>query len=324
MPHDIPCNLPRRRGGSALLRLATGLTLAASLCAGGCQPPRQTPVVIFLDGASHFTAGRSVRHGLRLAGYEGDFQNFVWTSFLGWGADHLVVARSKGKANSLARRITRIREHVPDGEIYLMGLSAGTAVVLNALEQLPADVDVDSVVLFSSSVSADRDLSAALRHVRKKLYATSSKEDLILRSVAITADGRRSAPAGRTGFRIPRFLPYGERSIYAKVVNLHWKPAYVAVGWTGGHVSATTSKFVRSVIAPRILSQQPFPLDRPLIQSAEPADAALNQTPGERDSHGLIRRPHPTACPYGGNLAGMFSSDLADEEDDLVKPTAGS
>jgi pimeloyl-ACP methyl ester carboxylesterase len=290
MPHDIAWNLLRRPSESAVLRFATGLILAASLCAGGCQAPKQTPVVIFLDGASHFTAGTSVRQGLRLAGYEGDFQNFVWTSFLGWGADHLVVARSKGKAKSLARRIARIRERVPDGEIHIMGLSAGTAVVLNALEQLPAGVDVDSVVLFSSSVSADRDLSPALRHVRGKLYATSSKGDLILRSVVITADGRRAPPAGRTGFRIPRSLPYAERAVYEKVVNLHWKPAYVAFGWNGGHVSATTSKFVRCIIAPRILSRHSFPLDRPLIQSAEPRDAALNHAPQERDSHGLFKR----------------------------------
>ncbi|UCG16903.1 MAG: hypothetical protein JSV19_02480 [Phycisphaerales bacterium] len=256
-------------------------------------------MVIFLDGASHFTAGGSVRRGLRSAGYEGDFQTFVWTSFLGWGTDHLVVARSKGKADSLAKRVAQIRERVPDGQIHLMGLSAGTAIVLNALERLPAGVDVDSVVLFSSSVSADRDLSPALRHVRKKLYATSSKEDLILRSVAITADGRRGPPAGRTGFRVPRSLPYGERAIYAKVVNLHWRPAYSAFGWNGGHVSATAPEFVRSVIAPRILSQQPFPLDRPLIQPEEPPGAARNQPQRERESDGLIKGAHQAADAGG-------------------------
>jgi hypothetical protein len=56
---------------------------------------------------------------------------------------------------------------------------------------------------------------------------------------------------------------------YNKVVNLNWKPAYVAFGWDGGHVSATNAEFVRAVIAPRIMSPEPFPLDRPLLNASE-------------------------------------------------------
>jgi pimeloyl-ACP methyl ester carboxylesterase len=244
------------------------MLLATAMLSGttGCGATElETPVVIFLDGAGNLTAGGSVRRGLEHAGYDGTFQTFVWTSFLGWGADHFLVTKSSIHAEELAERIARIRERDPGGQISLMGLSAGTAVVLNALEELPPGVQVDKVVLFSSSVSANRNLSPALDHVRGAMYATTSRNDLILSSLVVTADGRNTSAAGRTGFRIPSGLSSRDRDNYRKVVHLNWKPGYVAFGWDGGHVSATNSEFVRAVIAPRIMSDEQFPLDRPLL-----------------------------------------------------------
>ncbi|MBN1514777.1 MAG: hypothetical protein JXB13_22385 [Phycisphaerae bacterium] len=210
-----------------------------------------------------------MRKGLRSAGYDGQFQNYLWTSFLGWGTDHLLVARSGLMAQGLADRIERLRRDYPDGEIHAMGLSAGTAVILDALARLPEGADVDTVVLFSSSVHANRDLTPALAHVRRTLYSTCSRHDLILSSLVITADGETGPAAGRTGFRIPPNLPKSERSAYAKVVNLPWMPNYAAYGWNGGHVAATRAEFVKHVIAPRVLSRGPFPLDRPMLISED-------------------------------------------------------
>ncbi len=259
-----------------LERSAASATLLPLLALGALLPGTagcgahelETPVVIFLDGASHFSAGGSVRRGMELAGFEGHVQTFVWTSFLGWGADHLLVAQSKLHAQELADRVTRTRAHNPRGEIHLMGLSAGTAVLLNALELLPPGVEVDKVVLFSSSVSANRDLVPALRHVHDTLYATTSRSDLILGSLVVTADGHHTTAAGRAGFRVPPQMSSRDRLEYNKVVHLNWKPAYVAFGWDGGHVSATNAEFVRAVIAPRIMSSESFPLDRPLLHAA--------------------------------------------------------
>jgi pimeloyl-ACP methyl ester carboxylesterase len=236
-------------------------------------------MVIFLDGAGHFTAGGNVKKGLRLAGYDGQFKTYVWTSFLGWGADHLLVAGSSLKAKGLADRIEQFRREHPDGDIHVMGLSAGTAVVLNALERLPEGTEVDTVVLFSSSVHANRDLTPALQHVRRALYATCSRYDLILGSLVITADGATGSPAGRTGFRIPPGVPKEKRVAYAKLVNLSWTPNYVAYGWNGGHVAATKAEFVKHVIAPRVMTPDLFPLDRPLLL---PQDVARARDPQPR------------------------------------------
>jgi pimeloyl-ACP methyl ester carboxylesterase len=256
-----------------VIRLAIALSLVPgmALC-GGCGSSVRSPLVIFLDGAGHYTAGGSVKTGLREAGYKGAFETYVWSSFLLWGADHFVAARSSHKAQALADHITRARRVCPKGRIHVMGLSAGTALVVSALERLPEDVEVDTVVLFESSVSAERNLLPALRHVRGRLYATCSRGDVILAALPVNADGGSGPPAGRTGFRVPHGLTPAQRAAYAKVVNIPWKPNYVAFGWNGGHVPSTSSEFVRCVIAPRVLSPEPFPLDRPLGSAAAESD----------------------------------------------------
>jgi len=262
---------------ACLAIMAWGLLAGPVAMAGCAAPSRPSSIVIFLDGAGHFTAGGNVRKGLRSAGFDGQFQNYIWTSFLGWGTDHLLVARSGLKAQGLADRIERLRQEYPDGEIHVMGLSAGTAVILNALERLPEGIDVDTVVLFSSSVHAGRDLTPALEHVRRRLYATCSRHDLILGSlVVITADGETGSPDRKSTRRIPPTVPQGRRSAYSKVVNLPWLPNYVAYGWNGGHVAATRADFVKHVIAPRVLRPGSFPLDRPL---RIPEEGTAAQTP---------------------------------------------
>ncbi|GAG46034.1 unnamed protein product, partial [marine sediment metagenome] len=112
-----------------------------------------TPIVIFLDGAGHFGYAGKVKRGLRQGGYGGRFESFVWTSLLGPGVDHLLVARAGGRAAGLARKIERIRASDGTGPIHLIGLSSGTAVVVAALQRLDDGVMVDNVVLLSSSIS---------------------------------------------------------------------------------------------------------------------------------------------------------------------------
>jgi hypothetical protein len=218
--------------------ICLGIALA---CTAGCRPATRSPLVMFLDGAGHFGAGYSVRSGLERGGYIGAFEVFNWSSFLGPGADHLVVARSKGKAHQLSQRIKDARARFPNGKIYVMGLSAGTALIVSALEDLPKGVHVDGVVLFSSSVSSQRNLAAALRHVDGRFYATYSPHDVILSGLAINADGGEGPPAGLTGFVLPRKLEWDDKPQYAKVVNVPWQPSYVGFGWHGGHVQVTTS-----------------------------------------------------------------------------------
>lgn len=243
------------------LALIIGLIMGT----GGCSRSTNGPVTIFLDGAGWFGSSGSVESGLRDAGDKGEFETFVWSSGLGAAHDHLVVANSKSLGKRLARKIEKYRERGNDARINLIALSAGTSVVLNALEQLKPGVSVDNVVLLSSSASERRDLTHIMHHVRGRLYATCSRNDGILPTIMTNADHKGGEPAGISGFKPPRKHNAAAHAAYERVVNLPWKPAYLAYDWDGGHTAATNRKFIATVIGPRILSDEPFPADRPVV-----------------------------------------------------------
>ncbi|MFH1419284.1 MAG: alpha/beta hydrolase [Planctomycetota bacterium] len=252
----------RRKGPCGSGARTAPAALVCLLFAGGCAEPKQGPVVFYLDGAGWYSSADSVKQGLRDAGYEGEFSTFSWSAYLGPAHDHFVNASSKGIARRLAGRIEKARRDDPGGRITVMGLSAGTVVVLGALEVLPQGVQVDDVVLLSSSASSQHDLTRAMGRVRRNLYATCSPHDGILGGMVINADGKPGPPAGRVGFRMPRKRDDKTKAAYDRVINLQWRPTYLAFDWDGGHTSVTNRKLVASVIAPRLFSEEPFPLDR--------------------------------------------------------------
>ena len=255
----------------AIMTRSLFIVVALVFCAtgAGCGRPESGPTVIFLDGAGWYASSGGVESGLRQAGYTGRFETFSWSAFLGPAHDHFVNANSRGVGRRLARRIEAQRKLDPESSIHLMGLSAGTAVVLRALEELPKNVQVDSVVLFSASVSSQHNLTRAMAHVKGRLYATASTHDAILAGLPANADGHGGAPAGRVGFRLPTAASAQTVEAYNRVVVLPWQPSYLGFGWTGSHTSVTDGRFVGTVIAPRILSPAPFPLDRSVVSRAE-------------------------------------------------------
>jgi hypothetical protein len=101
-----------------------------------------------------------------------------------------------------------------------------------------------------------------MQHVRRNLYATCSPHDAILATLAVNADGESGPPAGRVGFRLPKQAGSNVEAAYSRVINLPWEPAYLAFDWSGGHTAVTNRQMIASVIAPRILSSEPYPLDR--------------------------------------------------------------
>ena len=247
-------------------RLCAGLSLwIGLLCVTGCASttsPTGGPTVIVVDGAGWAGSERGVRAGLRAAGFRGHVETFSWSTLLGPLPDHLLVGRKERKGQELAKRIQDHRATQPPADLHLMGLSAGSAVIVFALENLPPDVKVDNVVFFAPSISAEHDLSTAMERVRGCLYATSSPQDGILAGLRVNADGQPGPPAGLHGLRVPsRVRRY---DLYARVVNLSWRPAYDHLGWNGSHTGATGRQFVQEVIAPRILSRGARPLDQPI------------------------------------------------------------
>ena len=168
------------------LRWLTGVFVGlVGLFASGCASPSVTEGgarVIFLDGAGWSGSHQRVRAGMRAAGYRGRVEDYPWSSLLGPGPDHFLVARKKAKGRQLAERIEKIRAEHPDDPIHLMGLSAGTAVVVFALEQLPPGMYVDHVVLFSPSMSDQTSIDT--------IVTTIEDEQDIQHTLAELADAR--------------------------------------------------------------------------------------------------------------------------------------
>lgn len=242
--------------------LWTGLGLG--LLAGCAAPTSNGHGIIFgCDGSGAGPVikwGPSARRGIVKSGYKGLFGPFRWQTGLGVAADHASpVAYKRAMARKLADRVAAHREAFPNDPVYLAGLSAGCAVVVYALEELPASVSVDQVFLLSSSVSAEYDLTRALDHVRGRLYATTSPHDAVLKNLVTmvgTADREAAGTAisGLSGFRLPATAREPTRALYqAKVVNIAWKPEFAQYGHHGGHTDVVAEGFVAKYLGPLVV-----------------------------------------------------------------------
>jgi hypothetical protein len=243
----------------------TGLLAALSYPAAGQSPAVDDDHpgrVFYVDGAGgggvlvNWSPG--VHDGLRQAGFDGTFHEFIWQTGLGIGLDHASsVAYKRSKARELAAEITAYRQTDPDGPIDIIALSAGTAVATYALEALPLACAVDDVVFLSSSLSAHYDLTAALRRVRGSLCVFASPNDAMLGllvPLAGTADRRfcGNAVAGLMGFELPAGGNTESVRLYKKVETVFWKPDFASWGYRGGHTDVTSVGFVCKYVAPAV------------------------------------------------------------------------
>jgi pimeloyl-ACP methyl ester carboxylesterase len=256
---------------SIWIRVALGTLACVGLAGTGCVSSQPTftgaSAVFYCGGAGEDGVlanwGRGVKEGLLAAGYTGTFEEYHWETGLGVIADQEENVKAKrARATKMAQQIVAYESQCPDSPVTLMGLSAGTAIVIYALEALPAANQVDTVVMLSSSVSADYDLTQALRHVRGDMYVTTAPNDAVLADLAPafgTADrkyvGREIA--GLEGFRMPPDADLETRRLYAKIMNLAWDPVLDQFGDYGGHTDTAKPGFVQHVIAPLVMREGP-------------------------------------------------------------------
>lgn len=258
-----------RCGGARATRFLGGALLA--LGAVGCAP-RPTPysghgAIFYCDGAGGGSAVRNwgvdVRKGLTAAGFNGSFEEYDWETGLGMVADEDEAVRAKrAQAAHVARNISRYQARFPDAPVNVIGFSAGTAIAVYAVEALPADSQIDTLVMLSSSLSSAYDLSKALRHVRGDVYVTTSPKDEMLGELAPifgTADRKFVGKniGGIRGFYLPPDADAQTRRLYSKIVLLAWRPGWDKLGEEGQHAGTTAPAFIQHVIAPLLLREGP-------------------------------------------------------------------
>ncbi len=255
-------------------RMTTLVLMLSAAFGGGCSQLAATGQdysshgdVFYLDGAGGggllSNWGRGVKSGLEMAGFNGKFVEPHWETGMGVFADQVASDEYKRqKAGEVAAQIRDAKAKYPDAPITLMGLSAGTAVAVFTLEALPANCQVDNVVLLGASIGDDYDLTRALQHVSGRMYVFTSENDAVLNfAVPMAGTADREAgnvpSAGLGGFVLPPMHSPQTRRLYSKITNIAWRAEFERDGDWGGHTDTTEPRFVRDYIAPLVIQEGP-------------------------------------------------------------------
>jgi hypothetical protein len=246
------------------------LTLLITLA--GCQGPAAPPTLseqlspgstylLHLPGISGDTPfDREWIKALRAGGAADRVELYDWTcADPGLDALH-AISRNRIEAAKVARILAARRASNPTGKLILTSESGGTAVAVWALEMLPKGTMVDDAVLIAPAVSPRYDLSAALSHVRGKLYSFSSPGDWFVLGLGTqifgTMDGKNVQAAGYVGFHRP-CRP--DQRQYAKLVEMRYDPGWAKYGDFGIHTGGMSVVFAREFIAPLLVRDERLP-----------------------------------------------------------------
>jgi len=224
-------------------------------CRQWASPARRDRGIVFFAEAARWLCVRwsfvRVARGLAAGGVDGSIELFRWSS--GWRGflaipalmSHAVMRR---RGRRLAEKIVRYQERHPDRPVDLVGYSSGAYVVLVALESLPADATVRTVVLLAPTVWPQYDLTAALRHVSGRLIALHSRGDWLINGLGPlafgTADRWHRPAAGMVGFRRRPADDVANRFVS---VRHTWR--FVRSGYFGDHFTVAGSGIARDHLA---------------------------------------------------------------------------
>jgi len=250
------------------------------------NPPSQQGIVFYVCGAgggsflSSWSSG--VRKGIKDSGRQIEFREFIWQTGLGALADQTSsVSFKRSKAEKLAQAIIAYKNEYPERPVSLIGLSAGTLIVIYALETLPEDCAVDHVILLGSSIDANYDISSALLRVKDNMVVfTSAKDEILTVFVPMTGSADRKYVGtdlvGICGFHQPGMMDEVKQNLYKKVRTIAWQPIFAEVGDNGGHTDKTNPQFVTRYLVPIISANHPMRTTINKVEETHLAVAMVN------------------------------------------------
>src|SRR5688500_4134710 len=258
---------------------------AAGLRSGGAAPATapttsavQNVFILHLPGIGGLMRiDRLLTGGLKSGGIGGDVKIYDWTAGNAGLAALGAAERNGQEAAKIARMIEeRVRAN-PGERVIVTGHSGGSGLAVWALESLPDDVQIDTLVMIAPALSPGYDLSRALRHVKGRAYSFNSEHDPVLgpgtRTFG-TIDRIMTNAAGRVGFVRPAGA---DEQQYAKLVQIPYDRGFMVFGNIGDHIGAMMPRFAAKVIAPLLLTGElPRPTTHPATAPA-PATAPTSR-----------------------------------------------
>lgn len=244
-----------RRCGQRLLLLTLGFLIVHSLPAA---EPRTAGTVFVVGGVGGLDPLQAnAPWALPWAAVPHRIEVFSWThGKLRPLRDLQDVRHLLKEADRLAEQVRQEQIRHPDRPIYLIGHSAGAAIILTAAEKLPP-ASIERMILLAAAVSPTYDLRPALRATRRELVAFSSTYDRVCLDWCTswfgTADRVYGAAAGLDGFREPDDLDAEGRELYRRLVQVHWRLDMIWQGTDGGHNGACMPIFLAHRIAPWLM-----------------------------------------------------------------------
>ena len=248
-------------------RRALERVLISLMCfAGGClSVPKPEPAsaphladnsiyLLHVSGVSGVTVFDAwFAEALKEAGAADDSGVFEWVGDRGILSAIRDIDGNRRIAGDIAKFVTALRRANPHARIALSSESAGAAMVIWALERLPSDVQVDSVMIAQPDVSPGYDLSAAMAHVNHHLFYTTSIFDFgtlgVWTRVLGTVDRVKGPGAGFVGFRAPAGA---DAAAYQRIVRVPWNPLAILFLHPGSHSTAISPPYARCVLGPML------------------------------------------------------------------------
>jgi hypothetical protein len=167
-------------------------------------------------------------------------------------------ARNRREAQRIANLIVAHATADPGSPIYLTAHSGGCGLAVWALEKLPPNLSVRTLLLIAPALSPGYDLSHALAHVQGQAFAFSSTLDTVVLGTGTklfgTIDGVQTAAAGFGGFVQP---PGADPAMYRKLVSRPYQQEWIKYGNFGDHIGAMSRAFSRAILAPLIVASEP-------------------------------------------------------------------
>ena len=213
-------------------------------------------IIFVVDGAGDFQAcSQHVRQAVERDHLAIPVVTVQWSH--GYGriiADQIGYAYARAQGFNLAHMLRQYRLEHPTVAIHLVAHSAGSAVAITALENLPPET-VDRIFLLAPSLSASYDIRPALQKVKDGLHVFYSKRDTaylgIWTGILGNSDRRWGASSGRIGFQIT--CASAEDSLLLKKLwQRPWQPGDRASGNDGKHYGDHHPDFVRLHVLPLV------------------------------------------------------------------------